>query len=155
MQTAQAILGWHFMHIHETPFSQSTVQIFKASDPWPILHLHPQLNMSTQGFHQESSYIVTQWPMDGTLNDIWRLLFDYKINTLIVLHENKTTRVGNFHHQVVLMSQHASREVHKTIGCVCAIILLVFYVKFAFFSMSKLLSIYQHTWLKINLYWLL
>ncbi|XP_052280407.1 receptor-type tyrosine-protein phosphatase mu-like isoform X2 [Dreissena polymorpha] len=44
------------------------------------------------GFHQESSYIVTQWPMDGTLNDIWRLLFDYKINTLIVLHENKTTR---------------------------------------------------------------
>ncbi|WAR23128.1 PTPRM-like protein [Mya arenaria] len=44
------------------------------------------------GYRQENSYIATQWPMQGTINDIWRLLFDFKINTLVVLNDNKIHR---------------------------------------------------------------
>ncbi|XP_060594433.1 receptor-type tyrosine-protein phosphatase kappa-like isoform X2 [Ruditapes philippinarum] len=44
------------------------------------------------GYHSDNSFIVTQWPMQSTMNDIWRLLFDFKINTFVVLHENKFNR---------------------------------------------------------------
>ncbi|XP_045159751.1 receptor-type tyrosine-protein phosphatase mu-like isoform X3 [Mercenaria mercenaria] len=44
------------------------------------------------GYHSDNSFIATQWPMQSTMNDIWRLLFDFKINTFVVLHENKLNR---------------------------------------------------------------
>ncbi|KAL4236575.1 hypothetical protein ACF0H5_004960 [Mactra antiquata] len=46
------------------------------------------------GYHCDNNFVCTQWPMPSTINDIWRLLYDHKINTLVVLHENKCGR-GN------------------------------------------------------------
>ncbi|XP_070194716.1 receptor-type tyrosine-protein phosphatase kappa-like [Littorina saxatilis] len=44
------------------------------------------------GFHQENTFLVTQWPKRHTINDLWRLLFDFKITSLVVLNEVKFSR---------------------------------------------------------------
>ncbi|ESP05235.1 hypothetical protein LOTGIDRAFT_152052 [Lottia gigantea] len=44
------------------------------------------------GLFNINAYLVTQWPKKNTLNDIWRLLYDYKINSLVVLNDLKFTR---------------------------------------------------------------
>jgi len=52
-----------------------------------------------QGYHSDNSFIATQWPLPGTINDIWRLLYDFKVNTMVMLHENKCGRVSDHHHK--------------------------------------------------------
>ncbi|KAI0215757.1 Receptor-type tyrosine-protein phosphatase S [Lamellibrachia satsuma] len=37
------------------------------------------------GYRQTNAYIVTQWPLKSTINDIWRLVYDYKIPTIVLL----------------------------------------------------------------------
>ncbi|XP_025109408.1 receptor-type tyrosine-protein phosphatase kappa-like isoform X2 [Pomacea canaliculata] len=44
------------------------------------------------GYHQENTFLVTQWPKRKTVNDLWRLLFDFKITSLVVLNEVKFSR---------------------------------------------------------------
>nr|KAG5702173.1 hypothetical protein BaRGS_033885 [Batillaria attramentaria] len=44
------------------------------------------------GYHQENTFLVTQWPKRQTVNDLWRLLFDFKITSLVVLNELKFSR---------------------------------------------------------------
>ncbi|XP_046355427.2 receptor-type tyrosine-protein phosphatase kappa-like [Haliotis rufescens] len=44
------------------------------------------------GYSQENTYLCTQWPKKNTVNDIWRLLYDYKINTLVILNDVKFSR---------------------------------------------------------------
>ncbi|XP_076440176.1 receptor-type tyrosine-protein phosphatase kappa-like isoform X2 [Babylonia areolata] len=44
------------------------------------------------GYHQENTFLVTQWPKKHTINDLWRLLFDFKITSLVVLNEVKFSR---------------------------------------------------------------
>ncbi|RUS82419.1 hypothetical protein EGW08_009807, partial [Elysia chlorotica] len=38
------------------------------------------------GYHFENEFLVTQWPMKRTTPDLWRLLFDFKITSLVVMH---------------------------------------------------------------------
>ena len=40
-----------------------------------------------------NAYIVTQWPLKGTVNDIWRLVYDYNIPTLVLLNDGPCSRV--------------------------------------------------------------
>jgi hypothetical protein len=47
-----------------------------------------------QGYYQENNFLITQWPMQHTVNDIWRLIYDYKITSLVVLNEQKFSRVS-------------------------------------------------------------
>ncbi|KAK3577546.1 hypothetical protein CHS0354_026514 [Potamilus streckersoni] len=44
------------------------------------------------GYHNDSKHIVTQWPMHSTINDIWRLVYDFKIQSLVLLSENRCSR---------------------------------------------------------------
>ncbi|XP_055956431.1 receptor-type tyrosine-protein phosphatase kappa [Patella vulgata] len=44
------------------------------------------------GYFHVNSSLVTQWPKKSTLNDLWRLLFDFKINSLVVLNDIKFSR---------------------------------------------------------------
>ncbi|XP_076093881.1 receptor-type tyrosine-protein phosphatase epsilon-like [Mytilus galloprovincialis] len=44
------------------------------------------------GYYQENNFLVTQWPMQHTVNDVWRLIYDYKITSLVVLNEQKFSR---------------------------------------------------------------
>ena len=50
--------------------------------------------LCVQGYRQENTFLVTQWPKRHTVNDLWRLLFDFKITSLVVLNEVKFSRVG-------------------------------------------------------------
>ena len=50
-----------------------------------------------QGYYQENNFLVTQWPMQHTVPDVWRLIFDYKITSLVVLNDSKFSRVGTTH----------------------------------------------------------
>ncbi|GFO03966.1 receptor-type tyrosine-protein phosphatase kappa [Plakobranchus ocellatus] len=39
------------------------------------------------GYHFENAYLVTQWPMKRTVADLWRLLFDFKITSLVLMND--------------------------------------------------------------------
>jgi len=42
-----------------------------------------------------NDYVVTQWPLAETVNDIWRLLYDYNIPTLVLLNVQPPSKVGS------------------------------------------------------------
>ncbi|KAK3090093.1 hypothetical protein FSP39_009137 [Pinctada imbricata] len=44
------------------------------------------------GYYQENNFLVTQWPMQHTVPDVWRLIYDYKITSLVVLNDSKFSR---------------------------------------------------------------
>ncbi|XP_069126271.1 receptor-type tyrosine-protein phosphatase epsilon-like [Argopecten irradians] len=44
------------------------------------------------GYYQENNFLVTQWPMQNTINDVWRLIYDYKIMSLVILNDVKYSR---------------------------------------------------------------
>ncbi len=50
---------------------------------------------SFQGYRHTNAYIVTQWPLKSTVNDIWRLVYDYNIPTLVLLNEGSCSRVSS------------------------------------------------------------
>ncbi|XP_074641310.1 uncharacterized protein LOC141899056 [Tubulanus polymorphus] len=39
------------------------------------------------GYYNLNSYIVTQWPQRNTINDIWRLAYDYHTYSIVLLNE--------------------------------------------------------------------
>ncbi|GFR67152.1 receptor-type tyrosine-protein phosphatase kappa [Elysia marginata] len=39
------------------------------------------------GYHFENAFMVTQWPMRRTIADLWRLLFDFKITSLVLMND--------------------------------------------------------------------
>ncbi|XP_059175625.1 receptor-type tyrosine-protein phosphatase mu-like isoform X2 [Physella acuta] len=39
------------------------------------------------GYHTEHSYLVTQWPMRKTIADLWRLVIDFKITSLVFMND--------------------------------------------------------------------
>jgi protein tyrosine phosphatase len=47
-----------------------------------------------QGYHQTNAYIVTQWPLNETIGDIWRLVYDYNIQSIVVLNSEMPTSVS-------------------------------------------------------------
>ena len=50
--------------------------------------------VSFQGYRHSNAYIVTQWPLRSTINDIWRLVYDYNIPTLVLLNDMSVSRVS-------------------------------------------------------------
>ena len=48
-----------------------------------------------QGYRQTNSFVVTQWPQKNTINDIWRLFYDYNIPTVVLLNDMPFTRVSD------------------------------------------------------------
>lgn len=44
------------------------------------------------GYWNRNNYIVTQWPMKNTVRDIWRLVYDYKVHTIVLLNDVKFSR---------------------------------------------------------------
>ena len=50
--------------------------------------------ISFQGYRHTNAYIVTQWPLKSTVNDIWRLVYDYNIPTVVLLNDIPNSRVS-------------------------------------------------------------
>ena len=46
-----------------------------------------------QGYRNTNAYIITQWPLRSTINDIWRLVYDYNIPTIVLLNDINGSRV--------------------------------------------------------------
>lgn len=44
------------------------------------------------GYYQQNNFLVTQWPLPHTVPDVWRLVFDYKITSVVVLNDSKFSR---------------------------------------------------------------
>lgn len=38
-----------------------------------------------QGYKQRNAYIATQGPLQNTVNDVWRMLYEFKSRTLVML----------------------------------------------------------------------
>ena len=41
--------------------------------------------LSLQGYRQRGAYIATQAPMENTVNDFWRMIWDYQSKTIVLL----------------------------------------------------------------------
>lgn len=57
-----------------------------------------------QGYRHRNAFIVTQWPLSSTVKDIWRLVYDYNIPTMVLLNEHTASRVSQLS---VLTTLHA------------------------------------------------
>nr|XP_022317888.1 receptor-type tyrosine-protein phosphatase mu-like isoform X4 [Crassostrea virginica] len=44
------------------------------------------------GYYQQNNFLVSQWPLQHTIPDVWRLVFDYKITSVVVLNDSKFSR---------------------------------------------------------------
>ncbi|XP_061181738.1 receptor-type tyrosine-protein phosphatase epsilon-like isoform X1 [Saccostrea echinata] len=44
------------------------------------------------GYYQQNNFLVTQWPLQHTIPDVWRLVFDYKITSFVLLNDSKFSR---------------------------------------------------------------
>ncbi|XP_062592748.1 receptor-type tyrosine-protein phosphatase epsilon-like isoform X2 [Saccostrea cucullata] len=44
------------------------------------------------GYYQQNNFMVTQWPLQHTIPDVWRLVFDYKITSVVLLNDSKFSR---------------------------------------------------------------
>ena len=63
-------------------------------------------NMCPQGYHQKAAYIVTQSPLQNTCGDFWRMIWEKKIASIVMLTkltENETVRVNQLHHQCMTL----------------------------------------------------
>ena len=41
--------------------------------------------LSLQGYRQRGAYIATQAPMENTVSDFWRMVWDYQSRTIVLL----------------------------------------------------------------------
>ncbi|XP_013394760.1 receptor-type tyrosine-protein phosphatase epsilon isoform X4 [Lingula anatina] len=44
------------------------------------------------GYRHQQAFIVTQWPLKCTINDIWRMVYDYQIATIVLLNDIPESR---------------------------------------------------------------
>ena len=42
-----------------------------------------------QGYRQRGAYIATQAPMENTVNDFWRMIWDYQSRSIVMLCKMK------------------------------------------------------------------
>ena len=46
-----------------------------------------------QGYRQRGAYIATQTPMENTMSDFWRMIWEYKNRSIVVVNEEVSKRV--------------------------------------------------------------
>ena len=50
------------------------------------------LSFFSQGYNHPNAYIAAQGPMPNTINDFWRMIWEYKLVTVVML--TKCTEAG-------------------------------------------------------------
>ena len=48
-----------------------------------------------QGYRQRGAYIATQAPMENTVNDFWRMIWDYQSRSIVILCKMKEDGKAN------------------------------------------------------------
>jgi len=48
---------------------------------------------AVQGYRQSNAYVVTQWPLSETISDLWRMIYEYNISTVVLLNEQSPSNV--------------------------------------------------------------
>ena len=48
-----------------------------------------------QGYRQHGAYIATQAPMENTVNDFWRMIWDYQSRSIVILCKMKEDGKAN------------------------------------------------------------
>lgn len=43
--------------------------------------------MNTQGYKQKNAFIVAQSPMENTIRDFWKMIYNLKCSTIVMLCE--------------------------------------------------------------------
>lgn len=74
-----------------------------------------------QGYRQRGAYIATQTPLENTVNDFWRMIWEYQSRSIVMLCKIKEdgkvcgsvvgqnlTRVFNDHYLLVLFRRHVT-----------------------------------------------
>uniref|UniRef100_A0A6P8I6N2 protein-tyrosine-phosphatase n=1 Tax=Actinia tenebrosa TaxID=6105 RepID=A0A6P8I6N2_ACTTE len=46
------------------------------------------------GYRQKDAYILTQAPLDTTIADFWKMIYDNKLGTIVMLNENKEEKMS-------------------------------------------------------------
>jgi len=53
-----------------------------------------------QGYRRTNAYLVTQWPLTETISDLWRMIYEYSVNTVVLLdqHTHNNVLITHGHH---------------------------------------------------------
>ena len=57
-----------------------------------VHHKYCVIRICPQGYHQKAAYIVTQGPLQNTCDDFWRMIWEKKIASIVML--TKLTEKG-------------------------------------------------------------
>ena len=52
---------------------------------YPHLCKYVTLSHCVQGYKQRRAYIATQGPLSGTVDDLWRMIWEYKCSCIVML----------------------------------------------------------------------
>ena len=50
-----------------------------------MIFTYPDNYITLQGYRQRGTYIATQVPMENTVNDFWKMIWEYKSTTIVLL----------------------------------------------------------------------
>ncbi|ELT91992.1 hypothetical protein CAPTEDRAFT_190735 [Capitella teleta] len=87
----QSVEQYHFLHqaaLEALTLGTAGISFPNATISRTALHSHASyLTEQIQGFRSQSSYIVTQWPLEETMVDFWRLVMDYRVKDVFLLEQ--------------------------------------------------------------------
>ena len=56
------------------------------ADDFTHMSVYKSVNRSySQGYKQRRAYIATQGPLSGTVDDLWRMILEYKCSCIVML----------------------------------------------------------------------
>ena len=62
--------------------------------------------LTQQGYRQRGAYIATQTPMENTVNDFWRMIWEYQSRSVVMLCRMKEDgQVGDNAHVVKVVHE--------------------------------------------------
>lgn len=72
--------------------------------PFPSVHLHSGSTV-VQGYRQKDSYMASQGPLQHTIEDFWRMIWEWRSCSIVMLTElEERGQVGVDHHRTILTS---------------------------------------------------
>ena len=75
------------MHTHSYVHTHMNTIIYTPDQLWCI---------TAQGYKQCRAYIATQYPLPGTVNDLWRMVWEYNCSCIVLLCDiSKNDKVQN------------------------------------------------------------